>query len=407
MAFPGVEWVLAVVLACSLTGVGAWVFQPAMVARGSLRRKAAPCESSFPVRGGRSDGGKGAKGRGERSMGDGGGGVGGGKGSSRSQGGNSGAGEVVGSTQPFPSILEPASVTLSVVIPAFNEEQRLPLMLDPALEFLMARSKADRAFTFEVIIVDDGSSDGTGELVMSYVDKYGSNLIRLLTLQPNQGKGAAIRKGMLRGRGQYLLMADADGATEISDYARLDESLRTVEQGGMGVAIGSRAHLEEKSIAQRAFHRTVLMWGMHVCVSVLCTTKVKDTQCGFKLFTRKSAAMLFSNLHLERWAFDIELIQIAQRTEMPICEVAVNWHEVDGSKLIQSKLDVVTTSLTMLRDMLCVRLCYMFGIWKIAKDAATLATTMGPEKTSPPGKGGGSSGAPIDAQRQLRQRKNR
>ena len=144
------------------------------------------------------------------------------------------------------------------------------------------------------------------------------------------------------------------------------------------------------------------MRGFHVLVMLLCTRHVKDTQCGFKLFTRKAAKVLFQSLHLERWAFDIEIIYLAEMMKIPmtevssckmsvtfihnlasflhvllfytvlsdsyfhsIAQVAVQWHEVEGSKLIQTKLDVVKTSLTMARDMLFVKVAYSLGLWKI------------------------------------------
>jgi dolichyl-phosphate beta-glucosyltransferase len=121
--------------------------------------------------------------------------------------------------------------------------------------------------------------------------------------------------------------------------------------------------MEENSVSSRAWYRTILMKGFHILVLILCTDKVKDTQCGFKLFTRNTATYLFNALHLKRWAFDIELIYLAELKSIPIVEVAVNWHEVDGSKLIITKFDIVKTSLLMARDMLCVRLSYLFGIW--------------------------------------------
>jgi dolichyl-phosphate beta-glucosyltransferase len=97
---------------------------------------------------------------------------------------------------------------------------------------------------------------------------------------------------------------------------------------------------------------------------LLATRKIRDTQCGFKLFTRKTARLLFSNLHLEGWSFDIEIIYLAESLGIPLSETSVRWHEVEGSKLIQSKFDVVLTSLKMARDMVCLRLAYLFGIWK-------------------------------------------
>jgi dolichyl-phosphate beta-glucosyltransferase len=92
---------------------------------------------------------------------------------------------------------------------------------------------------------------------------------------------------------------------------------------------------------------------------------VNDTQCGFKLFTRKAAMDLFGNLHLRRWAFDTELVMLAERLGILVSEVAVPLQEVDGSKLDTSKLALALVSMTMLRDMLCVRDCYSLGLWKV------------------------------------------
>jgi dolichyl-phosphate beta-glucosyltransferase len=101
------------------------------------------------------------------------------------------------------------------------------------------------------------------------------------------------------------------------------------------------------------------MWGFHLLVWVLCVSNIKDTQCGFKLFTRKSAHLLFTNLHLERWAFDVELLFLAQQQHIPVCEIPVNWTEVPGSKL-----DPLRASIEMGRDLFKIRLAYMTGIWR-------------------------------------------
>jgi len=138
--------------------------------------------------------------------------------------------------------------------------------------------------------------------------------------------------------------------------------------GPVAMAIGSRAHLASQSVATRAYYRTVLMRGFHFYVQLLVTKNVADTQCGFKLFTASAAKVLFQYLHLYRWAFDTELIYLAESLNIPIAEVAVNWREVEGSKLIKSKLDVVTTSLTMARDILCMRLSYMLRVWDSPHD---------------------------------------
>ncbi|CAB1117789.1 GT2 [Ectocarpus sp. CCAP 1310/34] len=286
----------------------------------------------------------------------------------------------------FPVCGDPPSKTLSVIVPAHNEEDRLPGMLKDTFTYLNTRRKtADSSFTYEVIVVDDGSTDGTAAEVYRWVERLGTDVVRLLTLKENQGKGAAVGKGMLRMRGKYGLMVDADAATEIQDLDRLLIRMRDVETTGVGagvrgaavgeggpgkkhgLVVGSRAHMEGEAVAKRALHRTILMFVFHWCVSILCTRTIKDTQCGFKLFTRDTAVLVFSSLHLQRWAFDIELIYICQLMGVPMAEVAVNWREVPGSKLIRSKLDVITTSATMLRDMMCVRLCYVLGVWAVAE----------------------------------------
>lgn len=131
------------------------------------------------------------------------------------------------------------------------------------------------------------------------------------------------------------------------------------------IAIGSRSHLAGESIATRSFFRTVLMKGFHFLVSMLCTSKIADTQCGFKLFSSEAAKILFQNLHSTGWAFDIELIYIAEKLDIPMYEMAVNWREVEGSKLIRSKIDIITTSATMARDIICIWLAYSLRVWRV------------------------------------------
>lgn len=101
------------------------------------------------------------------------------------------------------------------------------------------------------------------------------------------------------------------------------------------------------------------MHGFHFLVSSLCVQTIRDTQCGFKLFNRETARVLFPPLHIERWAFDVELLYLAETLDIPMTEIAVRWQEIQGSKL-----NVIDASLTMLRELVLIRLCYGFGIWK-------------------------------------------
>ncbi|XP_030056260.1 dolichyl-phosphate beta-glucosyltransferase [Microcaecilia unicolor] len=268
----------------------------------------------------------------------------------------------VGKKETFPSIHSPPTMHLTVVVPSYNEEKRLPAMLDEALEYLENRQIHDPSFTYEVIVVDDGSKDQTSQVALKYTQQFGSERVRVLSLVKNRGKGGAIRMGVLRSRGKFILMADADGATKFIDIEKVENGLQSLQPwpDNMAISCGSRAHLEQDSIAQRSFFRTFLMFGFHFLVWFLCVKGIRDTQCGFKLFTREAALCTFSSLHIDRWAFDVELLYIAQCLKIPIAEVAVNWTEIEGSKLVP-----FWSWLQMGRDLLFIRLRYLTGAWKL------------------------------------------
>lgn len=255
-------------------------------------------------------------------------------------------------------------VELTVVIPAYKEEKRLHLGVDAMIPFLKQRQAKDPRRTWEIIIVDDGSSDRTCEVALDYVASHGTDNVRLLSLKLNRGKGGAVKRGMMVSRGKYILMADADGATQFSDIEQLEQRLQAIEKDQFGVAVGSRAHLEDQDVVRkRSLLRNILMWGFHFLVAFIGGIRgIRDTQCGFKLFTRDAARVLFSNLHVERWCFDVELLFLAAKFQIPVTEVAVNWQEIDGSKL-----DTFWSTFQMLRDLLRIRLCYTFGIWRASK----------------------------------------
>jgi dolichyl-phosphate beta-glucosyltransferase len=171
---------------------------------------------------------------------------------------------------PFPSLFGPAGKYLSLVMPAYNEQDRIRSTLDETLSYLQERAKKNKSFTYEIIIVDDGSKDNTAKVGFEYVKKYTLDVVRVLKQVVNQGKGAAVRKGMLCSRGQLLLMLDADGATKITDLEKLESQIlqSMPEQQGIStkslpykeqlpdkavVAFGSRAHLEKQALATVSF----------------------------------------------------------------------------------------------------------------------------------------------------------
>lgn len=268
----------------------------------------------------------------------------------------------------FPSMIkDDPTVYLSVIVPAFNEENRLPKMLDEAIDYLEMRScdESNRLqgfmFTYEIIVVDDGSDDKTSDVVLQYVSKYGTERIRLLKLKANRGKGGAVRLGMLSARGKLLLFADADGATQFSDFSKLEDfMLENEDSERPPIAIGSRAHLQEEAIATRSLFRTILMYGFHFGVWLLAVRSIRDTQCGFKLFDRQMARLLFSHIHCQQWAFDVELLLIAEHLNCNISEIAVKWTEIDGSKVVP-----FWSWLQMGRDVALISLKYAIGASKM------------------------------------------
>lgn len=258
------------------------------------------------------------------------------------------------------------AVNLSVIVPAYNEEQRLPRMLDEALSFLEQRRRTNN-FNYEVIIVDDGSQDQTTQCALKYADKFGRDRIQVITLEQNRGKGGAVREGVLASKGNYVMFADADGASKFSDLESLEKFMHQNEQSEFVVAVGSRAHMEKDAIAQRSMFRTILMKGFHLLVWTCCVRTVRDTQCGFKMFTRAAAHLLFNSYQNESWAFDVELLYLAEQTDCIIGEIPINWKEVDGSKIVP-----VLSWIRMGWDVICISILYRTGIYQVPKIKYTL-----------------------------------
>lgn len=282
---------------------------------------------------------------------------------------------------PCPSIFSEPSKELTVVIPAYNEEQRLPATLQEMLSYLQRRrDRQGAAFTYEVIIVDDGSRDGTVRAASEFVRKHGFDAVRVLRLPRNCGKGYAVKSGMLCSRGQRLLMMDADGATKVSDLERLEAKLAEIcshKEGplnsphankaaataspgaALGFVLGSRAHMQESATAKRSALRNFLMHGFHVLVMMVVGNRIRDTQCGFKLFSRAAAQQLYSNQRLQRWCFDVELVYLAQQLKIPMAEVQVTWTEIPGSKIRMTSMAHMALELAM------IKAGYGGGLWTV------------------------------------------
>jgi len=288
-----------------------------------------------------------------------------------------------------------ATVELSVVVPAYNEEGRLAKGLAEALDWLeesrAAASQSDHHHdshavrSYEVLIIDDGSSDQTVPIALQLSIQHAARThhhpdsqIRVISLGKNRGKGGAVRHGILHARGELILFVDADGATKFSELTKLIETLKRIqisspmagpttskeEQQQYGIAIGSRAHLvSSPTVVSRTKFRNFLMNGFHLYLFILGLQDIRDTQCGFKLMTRATAIRVVDGLHVEGWIFDVELLlraKLIQDPKIPIAEVPIQWEEIQGSKL-----SVVKDSIIMAIELFLMRVNYILGVWDL------------------------------------------
>jgi dolichyl-phosphate beta-glucosyltransferase len=237
---------------------------------------------------------------------------------------------------------------LSIVIPAYNEEKRLPETLFSIGEYLRGRDSLQA----EVLVVSDGSTDQT----VAVVEQFGAQFpfIRALSYPKNRGKGFALRHGVFNSKGALVLINDADGSTPIGEIERLEKAIAD----GAEVAIGSRALPSETTRVKTVWYRKIIGRTFATLVNLLIVPGIADTQCGFKLFTRKAAEYLFSRQRAERFSFDVELLFLARKNGFPITEVAVNWTNTPGSKV-----NLLKDSLAMFCDIIRFRWMAIGGVY--------------------------------------------
>ena len=233
---------------------------------------------------------------------------------------------------------------LSVVVPAYNEERRLPDTLRRVAAYLR-----DQGYDWEIIVVDDGSEDRTGEAVPAAAIPE----IRLLRID-HCGKGGAVRHGMLAARGRYRLLCDADLAVPLDFVARLLPSQGPEAE----IVIGSREAANARRIGE-PMSRHLLGRVFNVLTRLLAAPAVSDTQCGFKLFTARAAETLFPLQTLGGFAFDAELLFLARRLGLSVQEVGVDWHHRSGSKVRPGR-----DSWRMLADLVRMRWHWRTGIYR-------------------------------------------
>jgi dolichyl-phosphate beta-glucosyltransferase len=210
-------------------------------------------------------------------------------------------------------------IELSVVIPAYNEEERLQSTLESVHTYL-----SNRRVNFELIVVDDGSTDGTVDVVKEFARHHSG--IRLLSYSPNCGKGHAVREGIKKSEGFRVLFYDADGSSPIQEIEKLENALNK----GFDIAIGSRAKPDDTRKVNALAYRKFMGNFFNFIVQSLLLRGIQDSQCGFKMFTQSAARSVFNVARQDGFAFDVELLHIARLRNYKIAEVPINWTNVES-----------------------------------------------------------------------------
>jgi dolichyl-phosphate beta-glucosyltransferase len=234
---------------------------------------------------------------------------------------------------------------LSVIIPAHNEERRLPRTLEQVFDFL-----SRQAYAAEVIVVENGSTDRTLALAQEFAGRH-ANL--LVIQETRRGKGLAVKRGMLAAGGEYRFICDADLSMPIEQLVKfLPPAIPDFD-----IAIGSREAPGSVRYNEPAFRH----WGgraINAAIRLLILPGLQDTQCGFKCFTAEAARSLFSLQTLPGWAFDIEILYLARRRRYRIREIPIDWY-FDA----ETKLSAVPDALRMIKDIFTIHLNSLRGYY--------------------------------------------
>lgn len=240
-----------------------------------------------------------------------------------------------------------SEVFLSVVVPVYNEEKVIAETLRKLTVFLELKG-----YSWEIVVASDGSTDATKTIVQRVAQSRPDGRIQLVDLVQNTGKGAAIRQGMLKAAGRYLLFSDADLSTPIKEVDKLLAAL----ESGADIAIASRVDSKKENTVQQSAKRAIAGRIFNGLVRVITGLSFKDTQCGFKCFKREAAMRIFQNLTLNRFGFDVEVLLLAEKFRYKVVEVPVMWKQG-----LYSKVRLYHDSIAMIGEMFYLRRKYLSG----------------------------------------------
>jgi len=240
------------------------------------------------------------------------------------------------------------ALDISVVIPAFNEENRIFKSLEAIDTYLSSKN-----LRYEIIVVDDGSTDNTSSIVEKFCKTHSK--VFYTTYGRNMGKGYAVRQGVNNSKGDFVLFSDADLSTPIEEMEKLIEAIKS----GYDISIGSRALSDSEIIVSQPFYRKTMGKIFNILVRLLIFGGIKDTQCGFKCFTETAAKEIFRKCKINGFSFDVEALLIGKKLGFKIKDVPVQWLNSP-----ESRVHPVKHSLTMIKELLQIRWNEMRGLYK-------------------------------------------
>lgn len=232
---------------------------------------------------------------------------------------------------------------LSIIIPAYNEAERIGKTLNTIVEFL-----SPKGYDWEIVVVDDGSKDDT----VKVVNDFGHSKIRVLSQPRNMGKGAAVRRGMIESKGQYRIFSDADLSTPIKEA----DKLLSVMESGADICIGSRALDRNQIKEHQPFYREWMGRIFNLFVQTIVFRGISDTQCGFKAFSASAADSVFSASKIDGFSFDVEALFLAKRMGFRVEQVSVEWYNDD-----RSKVNPIRDSINMFVELFRIRKLHKKG----------------------------------------------
>lgn len=215
------------------------------------------------------------------------------------------------------------SIDVSVIIPAYNEENRIGPFLDKLVTYC-----SNSRLTYELIVVDDCSTDDTVGITAQYENKF--EYFHLLRSKRNRGKGYSVKKGLLTAEGDFCLFMDADGSVEPDE---IEKNLDSIRRDGYDIFIGSRVLRDSDQVLDTRWYREFIGTIFNFFVRLFLFRDICDTQCGFKIFRREVIKPVFSLVQIDGFGFDLELLYLAQKKGYSIKEGPVSWHHVAGAKV--------------------------------------------------------------------------